>query len=485
MKTALKIETKKRRPEWGLFLGAIAIVAATLLLQSHEYLLLAGMGMALALFLLPISPWTCIGFYGAVLALRVPMNEMPVRVGGIRFYAGDLVLYFFGALLLYAMWQIQQNERPELLRGGRREYLLFSIMGLFVFWGVFSFANGVFLSHLPFRDAFGDFRRLYVYMFGMLIPLGLPLKEKHLSYLRYAILAGGVGASLFGLYRIGTGNTYHAFKEHFEYIRYLSDDEIVSLAIVLAYTVSLVVSPGSFWMRIAALGFAGVAVSLMFISGWRMGIMQAILTPMLTILLLAYARRTPIYGSIIRLCVVAVILLMGGALVMTLFSGVFERMLLLMQERIDRFGIPFVNDMRAYAYRAAFREYISHPIIGTGLGHQLSYVTRGSMGQFVSISGTTHNIFLDILYQTGPLGFAFFVSFHGVFFVKLLRGLREIPLRFQQLAVAMVTGYCVTMLHYCYEPTYISGMVAVYMMMGFLLRFMRITDTPQPAEHAS
>ncbi|HOC72941.1 MAG TPA: hypothetical protein PKL54_08995, partial [Candidatus Hydrogenedentes bacterium] len=80
---------------------AAASVLAVLAGLSSELLLLAVLAGAAAVVLLPAAPWVSIIFFGAALGLRTPMNFHPLRVGGFRFYGGDVLLYLVGAALLF------------------------------------------------------------------------------------------------------------------------------------------------------------------------------------------------------------------------------------------------------------------------------------------------------------------------------------------------------------------------------------------------
>ncbi len=466
----------------GMLLAGLAAasVLAVLAGLSSEMLLLAGLAGAAAVVLLPAAPWVSIAFFGAALGLRTPMNFHPLRAGGFRFYGGDFLLYLVGAAVLFTFVTAALGKKPALFsleRGERRVVLLLvALTG----WGVVSMATGV-MNGCEIKDILGDFRRFFIYSWALLPPLCLATRRRHLEGVKLALLGGCGIAFLFGLYRLVTGRYFYPNDEINIFPRLLADDEIVSLALLLAYLTAFLMADRPRPLKLAALAFAAAAAGLMCFSGWRMGIAQALLAPMLAVVITARNRGRGIAGIVLRLSLVGVILVAGTTGIFFALSDRVGHVMFMFQERLTTFGMPLMSDedTRYYAYREALSRYADHPLLGRGLGDPLSYPKKTTTGTFLIIQGTTHNIFLDMLYQTGPAGLGLFLALHASFALHFLRRIRHVARAHEPVAVGLFAGYLCTMAHYCYEPAWVSGMIVLYYAVGFALVFLRGEPEPE------
>jgi O-antigen ligase len=214
-----------------------------------------------------------------------------------------------------------------------------------------------------------------------------------------------------------------------------------------------------------------------------MGIAEAMLAPAFVVALMARNRGKGIVGTGLRLAVVMTVLAVGAGSAFFLFSGKADKVVFMLKERIANFGTPMASDSdtRFYAYRQALENYAAHPILGTGLGDDLSYPKKTTAGTFEYIQGTTHNIVLDLLYQTGPVGLGLFLAMHGLFCLHLWRRIRRIDPIHEPAAVALFSGYLCTLAHYSFEPAWVSGLIVMYMSMGLVLVLLREQQPDTPA----
>lgn len=457
----------------GLALVLALVFAVSMTSEALLLLLLAGVcGVAL----LPAVSWANIAFFGLSLGLRTPMNFMPLRVGGFRLYGGDALLYLAGAALLYTLFTQMRGRRAPLQDTDRSERIILLLLALLTGWGLVSSMTGL-MRGQELRDIIGDFRRFFVYSWALLPPLCLVMARRHLALTKLALIAGCGGAFLFGAYRTVTGNHFYPNDEINIFPRLLADDEIVSLALLLAYLTAFLMAERPRGLKAAALALAAATAAMMCFSGWRMGIAQAVLAPALTAALMARNRGRGIGGITLRIGAVMLVLALGVGLVFSAMSGHVDRVMRMLDERMHSFGTPLVSDedTRFYAYREALNRYSAHPVLGCGLGDQLSYPKKTTAGTFLYVQGTTHNLFLDTLYQTGPVGLGLFLALHALFSLHFWRRIRSIDPRHEPVAVGLFAGYLCTMAHYCYEPAWVSGMIVLYFSMGFLLVFLRHT----------
>lgn len=461
-----------RRPLWqaALILGPCVALAFW-----NSTILLGLIGLALCVCLMPLASWLALLFFASALAFREPFNFHPVYIGPFRFYAGDAVLYLFACGCVFYLWDTIQRRRAAAPPSSTERLLTLCIV-LAMATGVFSAIYGVALGGLAYRDALGDYRRLYGYMLGFFVPLLLPFTMRRLGMLRLAFFAGGAGAMAFGAFRMLTGRYYRQELEHWQFVRLMADDEVLTLALLLGLLVAILESKPGLFTRSFALAFAGAAVAFMAISGWRMGWFFPVAVPFLVHVCLTawrghnavqFLRRTAMLGVGLA-CLAAI----SFGFVAAVFPDSADYTLTLLAERSSK-GIPIIGDQRYYVFGAALKEFVQYPIFGRGLGFELTYFQMTSIGDFVGNKGTTHNLFLDVLYQTGIVGFVFFAAIHIVFVRYVWRRAKRIPAADQALMAALFVGYLCTMLHYSVEPVQISGMVVMYLMMGFMIRMVR------------
>ncbi len=459
--------------------GFACVTAAVLAGMASETVLLAEFAVLAAVLALPFLPAAALAFYAAVLGMREPVNYMPLKLAGVSVYAGDLVLALFLGAVLYVFLDNISGRRTGLPLEGRAEKLLAVILAASLAWGLLSAATGL-ARGWEARDVLGDYRRLYAYMLGFLAALWLCPKDRHLRMLKWVFFAGAAGAVLFGLYRMGTGRYFHSTAEHAEYPRLLADDEIVSLSLALSYAAAVAVFERGAARRAAALGLGALCMAFMLMSGWRMGFLHALMAPAFALWFMSRMRRVSL-GRLAARAVVAVMLVcavMGGVLLV--FSGTTRLIWTRMDERMYHFGVPFLDDVdyRPYAYKTALLHFAEHPVLGMGIGHQMTFAKKTSEGVFEYYSHTTHNIFLDTLYQTGLPGLLLFAGFLWVVARRAHKSFARLPDEWHALMAAALSGLFCALIHQTYEISAVSGMVSLYLLCGFIMLICRRAAPP-------
>ena len=440
----------------------------------REKLLVLLLAATVALVLLPAASWAGLAFFSAALGFRQAMDFMPIHVGGFKVYLGDFLVFLLGAMALQTVVSLVRRGTAPILDLSRREWMFVLLLLAGTCWGAFSGLVGVGRGLLP-RDVLGDFRRLYFYAWVFLLPLGFRYGRTHLRLIVPTLLSGCGIALLFGLFRLVTGRHFYPNDEVNIFPRLLVDDEVVSLALLVAYCTALLMAKRSNGVKLAAFLTATMAAALMCFSGWRMGIAEALLAPLLVVTIMARNRGRGVAGIGVRLAAVLAVLAVGVGCTFLLFLGKADRVIFMLKERMASFGTPMASssDTRYYAYRQALENYAAHPVFGTGLGDDLVYTKKTTAGTFEYIRGTTHNIFLDLLYQTGPVGLGLFLAMHGLFSLYLWRRIRVVDPRYEPVAVALFAGYLCTLAHYSFEPAWVSGLIVLYMSMGLIVVLLR------------
>jgi hypothetical protein len=399
----------------------------------------------------------------------VPINDTPLMVGGFRVYASDFCGYLFACVAAYSLWAAMRQKGPLVLEGPRQERVVVWLVLLNVAWGAIEVANGVYIDGLDLRDAAGDFRRIYIYMLAVLIPLGLPIGASLLRTMPYAFAAGGAGAVMFGFYRMATGELYHSFTSHVDSPRILGDNELVALTFVLAYVVALVAAKANPIKKLLAIPFGAAAVAFMLLSGWRYGIALALGVPPMTLAVVGLMKNVKLGRLALRAVPAALIVVLGAAIVFSWFGETTNYVWEMRRERQQMLQ----QDARMASYATALGEYVRKPVMGTGLGHQLVIFAVTSSGEMLGREGTTHNIFIDVLYQTGAIGFLLFLGLHAALTWYFVKQARNIDPRLRGTGAALFIGYAGTMGLFCMQPSYVAAMMSTYLTMGFLLRILR------------
>ena len=452
-----------RRLAAGLFIVVLAVAL------TNEFFLFITAAIVLGLILVPIAPALAILFYAAVLALSVPINDVPITVADFRFYGADFAFYFVACIAAYAIFNAFSGKRQSLAEGSRLERWLVAIVVLNLIWGVVELANGIYIDNLEPRDAIGDFRRIYLYMLAVLIPIGLPIGISMLRKIPYALAIGGVGAVLFGLQRMASGVLYHSYTSHVESPRILGDNELVALSFLLAYALALMGSKEKRFGKMFLLPLGALALAFMLISGWRYGILLAIAVPIVVLLTVAFVKGARFGRLAWSLVAVSIVALLGAVVVF----GVFEETTNYIWQARRARQQDLQGDIRVVAYATALNEFAQKPLLGTGLGHQLSYFAVATDGSLLNRQTTTHNIFIDVLYQTGVPGCVLFLALHALFFRLFLRNVRHIFSDLHALAVALFVGYVFIMGLFCMQPSHVSAVMTMYLTIGFVLRILR------------
>lgn len=453
---------------------ALLLAPAMILALLNSQVLLA-LGVLLAVVLaLPLARPMSVVFFVLVLGAVVPMSEWPLQLPGFKLYGADALGFFLFSMAVSCAWKLAATDTNNVVFPKMEKVLLLLLGGMLV-WGLVAAVKGAAMQHYPVNDVLGDLRRLHVYPLAMLVPLYFSGRDKELRWLPQAIpVAGGILFAIVG-YRLVTGASYQEayFTARVYEPRWMAASETSALEMLVAYcTASMMVSRAPLTKAIHGV-LAAVSVSLLFISGWRLAVLMAILVPMTTLGILVRMK-----GAGGRLLVTA----MGAgaaltAFVLAILMWVIPEMAFEHVERLVRRVAELGEaDGRFYVWKAALVEFSHAPFLGTGLGHQLFHYFKSSDGAWLGRIMTTHNYPLDVLYQTGLPGFALFVCLHGVFNGYVWRMRRRVPEPFQAWFVALFLGYWCNLMTHSLEPNLPAAIVTLHMCMGYMLCILRAAD---------
>ena len=470
---------------WAL--GLLIAAAALLPLFLGETGLLAAVvvvgGAIAAALLAPLAAGLSLVFLAALLGLCVAMSEWPVHVMGIRMYGADFVLFLL-AVAAYHWLHTPQHNRALYFGAPRprAEQLLIAALLIMAAYGVSSLVFGFMANQEP-RDILGDYRRLYFYSLAMLVPLMLPLVKGHVTALRAAVLVGAALVILTGLYRMATGQTWA--EDYFGQtetgpiqLRLLSQFEIATLGLALGLATA--------YFRVHRVGFRSVivlamgclAVAFLLISGWRLALLYVAGAPLAALFVLSYIRGERIRFFFIAPILLAIVGVMGAVFAFWMFPDQAQDTLRIVEERTMHRGLD--EDQRYYAWRETLDLFLQNPVLGMGIGNRLEYFHMTSAGVFQWNTSTAHNVYLEILYQSGLIGFGLFTFIHGLFVVHVLRRGRQLDSELQGLVAGLMAGYVCIMAVNGLQPLQTGAAVTLYLLMGFILFLTRLApDAPE------
>ncbi len=458
---------------------AAALVGATALVMfagpMGMLLTVALAGGAAGALAAPLAPWLLLLFFGALLAFAVPMSEMPITVAGFNVYGADLVAYFLAVAVACRLWMANGAEAGGPALANPQERMIIVILLALTAYGLLMLLSGLASGHEP-RDVFGDFRRLYFYPLAIALPLLLPSPRNLGKAVTYTLAAAGLIVLAIALDRQITGLTWqHAYFLASEYwtpqARLLSQFEIATLGIVLGLaTAGVRVGKGPL-LRLGFLALAAAAAVYLVLSGWRLALIFLALAPSAALVMTIWIRRERFLGLV---AAAVVLLLLAGAtfsMAALLFPEATEETIETLRQRtIER---EWREDQRYYAWSQALTHFLEHPIAGTGIGHQLGFYMLTSEGLFMWHTSTTHNVYLDVLYQTGVLGFLLAAALHSVFIIYVLRASRGVSGNREGPLVGLFAGYLCILAVNSLQPLQTGAAVALSLIMGYILALVR------------
>jgi len=373
-----------------------------------------GKGLALLLFLLPFS---------------VALN--PARGIDLQLLRLLVPLFWFAIFLKYPKSFLNEIKKP-----------LDLALGLFL---VIATLSTIFAS-----EPLWSLRKLiYLWSFAPLLPaMSVLFAKKNNQYIWTSLLAGGVLASMVGIVQftsqffVGTEKLFHFFAslspylygEGFgalvvqypswfvrigdvEYLRafaFFPDPHIFAfyLTFLAAITLALLLSTKkkrSFVLLVACYLLLVICLLLTFSRGGYGGFLIS------TIVVLVYIWRTKMQQRIAAVFAIGVGMVILALSFQPPFIGRF----------ISSFDVTEGSNVgRIYIWRDAFEKAIAQPL-GVGLGN---YALAADSTVSLRNPVTAHNLYLDVLVETGIFGllsflFFLFMVFRGLFIASIQKGI--------------------------------------------------------------
>jgi len=136
-------------------------------------------------------------------------------------------------------------------------------------------------------------------------------------------------------------------------------------------------------------------------------------------------------------------------------------------------GFQFLGSFRYYVWQEAWSRFQTNWLVGVGIGDRLVYPIRNSLGDWYTNTSTTHNILLEVLYQTGVIGFLSFILPHIYFVIYVWKNLHFVRLQWLPPVLALFGAYISMFMIGIFEPffSYPNVVVLLYIVMGIAMRY--------------
>lgn len=401
---------------------------------------LIGAGLAIALLLIPPLPWNIrLPFYLIILvwtilrprlalylmAFAVPWGSLDyISVSGLRLDSADILVIFLGIgwLLSWGLPTTMGGGRDR-EKGGVPVYFLLAVLLLI---GVMFLSTTVAISK---KDSLKEIAKWLE--FGVLIVIGAQYlrTRRQIWILIGFIIAGAISQAFFGYMQAIFGLGPQSFVRDFNLRIYGTFDQPNPYAgylnMSLAMTISLLLL-GRNWLTRVLAGLATCLMGGAFYLTQSRGGQVALLTALLVIVLVGLASMR----AWMRIIIVAVFLLVlgmvAGVIPLYLFDQVNHFLGLSGISLQDPTPATFSTAERLAHWIAGINMYLTHPILGVGIGNYPDAYSQYSVTIFVNSLGQAHNYYINIAAETGTIGLAIYVFFVGALLVAGGRAVRQV-----------------------------------------------------------
>lgn len=475
---ALSVTTETAPPSSSVAVGIVGgglVLGVTALSIVSEIALLALSALLALVVLTPAAPWLVLVFTALVLGLAVPLSDYPLDYGFLKLYGADFVIVVLAWAGFYRLLRLIRPAEAREIRSVQERRLV-RILIVLSGYGLVSLAAGLFIKHYEIDEVLGAYRRLFFYSLAFVVPLWVPLAERHLRRLKYVVLVAGTLVIGLGLYRVATGNPVHEevnFATSHTGVRMLAVSEYLCVALLLAYLTATFLITGHPVRKVVAVLLAGAGAGMMLFSGYRLGIVFMVAAPALGSVLAVWISGE----GITRLARTA---LTAGAIavpVVVLAVAVFPQQMAKTSYdmRVRAMDTDVTGDYRRWIWSEAMNELSRNPVLGAGLGHELVFSNRTREGVFERRKASTHSTFVAVSYQTGVVGAGLYLAFHGLFALYFFRRARDLMPGYRAVLVGLFSGYLCMMGGSFLEPLRVAGYVGIHLVMGFIVRLLRET----------
>lgn len=323
-----------------------------------------------------------------------------IYFGGHKFYAAD----FFHVLFVVALFRLFTHRELTF----RIDRPIFIIMLIFTGYGIAGMLIGAYNHHL-FNDIIGDFRRYFYYIWAIFIPMILLRDRKDIHAIEKVAFAAAPIICMFALYRIITGQTFYpaVHASEFENFRAMGFHDYIVLIFVICLSIGKIIQNNE-KRNLLANAYLLILPIFVIASNFRIAWILLIICPGIVLYMFRPGRI-----SLKTLRKIAFLGLLGVVLlgITGIITG--NKAFLELEARFSSHVVnfKFQESSRHLMWEEVISEWKASPLLGSGLGKVIVFMTRTSDGDWHwSQMGTLHNSFLELLLKCGIIGFMIFLT---------------------------------------------------------------------------
>lgn len=400
-----------------------------------------------------------------LLSLGDYFGSEPIMLGGFKLYGADGFL----VLLIILLIKLSKSERQKV------NSPLSLLLWIYIAYGIISLLTGLFYQNHELSRAIGDFRRFFYYPLAFFLGWHILREKKDIIKLEKIIQLAPVIIMGLAARRLITGQTWapeiHAKPEDFRAIPYFDG---ITLLFVLSYLVALFFAKRR--LSLFQLTIAFLIPIFIVLSGfrllWALFLLSFILVLWFTFRWKSQRRYTRIllYIFLIVLISMAFFRMAGGKYYDMFEENVIER-IVRYEHSSERWRYP--------AWRSAIDKFKDSPITGTGLGDEPTFWATNSAGQWMKITRTLHNAFLEILYQTGFIGAFLFLLIIGKYSLHIYQNLKLIDTPSRPIMIALFILFICGLIQSLFQPylNHPGNGVLFFSFMGASMKMIRLLKT--------
>lgn len=431
------ISTKLTKTNLIVFLF-IAIVVGTL--SAIEPVLAAiAVTLLLGFFLSVLFTYEIFLIFSLLLlSLGDLFGSIPLDLGGFKLYGAD----YFMALLIIVIIKISLTDRPK------TKSPLTLLLWIYIVFGLGSLLTGLFYQNHEINRAIGDFRRFFYYPIAFFLGWNIISAKKDIIKLEKIINFVPIIIMAFATLRLITGQTWapeiHARPEDFRAMPYFDG---IALIFIFSYFMALFFVKKK--LNLFQLVFAFLIPIFIILSGFRLLWGLFILS---ALLVLWFTFKQKGKRKYIRILVYLFLIILVSLLLFRMTGGKYYEMFeTKIVDRIMRYEHSSER-WRYPAWKSALNKFGSSPIVGTSLGDEPTFWAVNSAGQWIKITRTLHNAFLEILYQTGIIGALLFLLILFKYSAFMYKNLKWVDIDFLPITVAFFILFVCGLIQSLFQP---------------------------------
>jgi len=398
-----------------------------------------------------------------LLTLGDYFGSKPIPMGGFKFYGAD----YFLVILIIAIIKGYKTDSVK-----RKSHLTL-LLWVYIAYGVISLLIGLFYQNHELNRTIGDFRRFFYYPLAFFLGWNIISNKKNILKLEKIIVLAPFVIMAFAALRLATGQTWapeiHARPEDFRAMPYFDG---IALIFVFSYLIALFFARKKWKLYQMIIAF--LIPIFILLSGFRL-LWALFFLSVMIVLWFSFKQKEK--KKYIRILVYLFLIILVSIVLLRTTGGKYYEM----------FETKIVNRILRYehsserwrypAWKSALDKFSSSPLLGTGLGDEPTFWAVNSAGQWMKITRTLHNAFLEILYQTGIIGALLILWILAKYSITIYKNIPSVDRDAKPILIALFVLFVCGLIQSLFQPylNHPGNGVLFYALMGISLKTVHLT----------